>query len=158
MAGWAQAWLPTPTPLSASLPVHVPCTPLPPPGLGTECLTSPVYSFLLCLSMSDCEDLSRPWALTCYSQLLFTVLPGGSHPLDLLSVTLALRLRCFSFLFCGLGLGGQTRDIQSEALQGPGQCSPTLGTVLALPLLHTYRGRFSYSSLPLWNRGPPPPA
>lgn len=41
-------------------------TPLP-PGPGTECLTSPVYSFLLCLSMSDCEDLSRPWALTCYS-------------------------------------------------------------------------------------------
>lgn len=38
-----------------------------PAGLGTECLTSPVYSFLLCLSMSDCEDLSLPWALTCYS-------------------------------------------------------------------------------------------
>lgn len=63
---WAQAWFPAAPTLFASLPVRVRARPSP-AGLGTECLTSPVYSFLLCLSMSDCEDLSLPWALTCYS-------------------------------------------------------------------------------------------
>lgn len=45
----------------------VPLCPVHTPPTWSGNGVSHVYPFLLCLSMSDCEDLSRPWALTCYS-------------------------------------------------------------------------------------------
>lgn len=68
---------------------------------------------------------------------------GGSHPLDLLSVTLASGSRCFSFLSVAWGFVSDV-DIQSERFRALGSARFTLGTVLGLATLHTYRGRFSY--------------
>ncbi|XP_020013661.1 sphingosine kinase 2 [Castor canadensis] len=68
---------------------------------------------------------------------------GGSHPLDLLSVTLASGSRCFSFLSVAWGFVSDV-DIQSERFRALGSARFTLGTVLGLATLHTYRGRLSY--------------
>ncbi|XP_006897391.1 PREDICTED: sphingosine kinase 2 [Elephantulus edwardii] len=68
---------------------------------------------------------------------------GGSHPLDLLSVTLASGSRCFSFLAVAWGFVSDV-DIHSERFRALGSARFTLGTVLGLATLHTYRGRLSY--------------
>lgn len=68
---------------------------------------------------------------------------GGGHPLDLLSVTLASGSRCFSFLAVAWGFVSDV-DIQSERFRALGSARFTLGTVLGLATLHTYRGRLSY--------------
>ncbi|XP_048646546.1 sphingosine kinase 2 isoform X4 [Marmota marmota marmota] len=68
---------------------------------------------------------------------------GGGHPLDLLSVTLASGSRCFSFLSVAWGFVSDV-DIQSERFRALGSARFTLGTVLGLATLHTYRGRLSY--------------
>ncbi|XP_053462419.1 sphingosine kinase 2 isoform X2 [Nycticebus coucang] len=68
---------------------------------------------------------------------------GGGHPLDLLSVTLASGSRCFSFLSVAWGFISDV-DIQSERFRALGSARFTLGTVLGLATLHTYRGRLSY--------------
>ncbi|XP_047384162.1 sphingosine kinase 2 isoform X3 [Sciurus carolinensis] len=68
---------------------------------------------------------------------------GGGHPLDLLSVTLASGSRCFSFLSVAWGFVSDV-DIQSERFRALGSARFTLGTVLGLAALHTYRGRLSY--------------
>ncbi|XP_041598765.1 sphingosine kinase 2 isoform X2 [Vulpes lagopus] len=68
---------------------------------------------------------------------------GGSRPLDLLSVTLASGSRCFSFLSVAWGFVSDV-DIQSERFRALGSARFTLGTVLGLANLHTYRGRLSY--------------
>ncbi|XP_069857140.1 sphingosine kinase 2 [Dipodomys merriami] len=68
---------------------------------------------------------------------------GGSHPLDLLSVTLASGTRCFSFLAVAWGFVSDV-DIQSERFRALGNARFTLGTVLGLAALHTYPGRLSY--------------
>ncbi|XP_030897190.1 sphingosine kinase 2 isoform X2 [Leptonychotes weddellii] len=68
---------------------------------------------------------------------------GGSRPLDLLSVTLASGSRCFSFLSVAWGFVSDV-DIQSERFRALGSARFTLGTVLGLATLHTYRGRLSY--------------
>ncbi|XP_073082101.1 sphingosine kinase 2 isoform X2 [Manis javanica] len=68
---------------------------------------------------------------------------GGSCPLDLLSVTLASGSRCFSFLSVAWGFVSDV-DIQSERFRALGSARFTLGTVLSLAALHTYRGRLSY--------------
>ncbi|XP_047565849.1 sphingosine kinase 2 isoform X4 [Lutra lutra] len=68
---------------------------------------------------------------------------GGSRPLDLLSVTLASGSRCFSFLAVAWGFVSDV-DIQSERFRALGSARFTLGTVLGLATLHTYRGRLSY--------------
>ncbi|XP_032984890.1 sphingosine kinase 2 isoform X3 [Rhinolophus ferrumequinum] len=68
---------------------------------------------------------------------------GGSHPLDLLSVTLASGSRCFSFLSVAWGFVSDV-DIQSERFRALGSARFTLSTVLGLATLHTYRGRLSY--------------
>ncbi|ELW47165.1 Sphingosine kinase 2 [Tupaia chinensis] len=63
---------------------------------------------------------------------------GGSHPLDLLSVTLASGSRCFSFLSVAWGFVSDV-DIQSERFRALGSARFTLGTVLGLATLHTYQ-------------------
>ncbi|XP_006868455.1 PREDICTED: sphingosine kinase 2 [Chrysochloris asiatica] len=68
---------------------------------------------------------------------------GGGRPLDLLSVTLASGSRCFSFLSVAWGFVSDV-DIQSERFRAFGSARFTLGTVLGLATLHTYRGRLSY--------------
>uniref|UniRef100_G3TE81 sphingosine kinase n=1 Tax=Loxodonta africana TaxID=9785 RepID=G3TE81_LOXAF len=68
---------------------------------------------------------------------------GGSRPLDLLSVTLASGSRCFSFLSVAWGFVSDV-DIQSERFRALGSTRFTLGTMLGLATLHTYRGRLSY--------------
>ncbi|XP_075392362.1 sphingosine kinase 2 isoform X1 [Tenrec ecaudatus] len=68
---------------------------------------------------------------------------GGSRPLDLLSVTLASGSRCFSFLSVAWGFVSDV-DIQTERFRALGSARFTLGTVLGLATLHTYRGRLSY--------------
>lgn len=68
---------------------------------------------------------------------------GGSHPLDLLSVTLASGSRCFSFLSVAWGFLSDV-DIHSERFRALGSARFTLGAVLGLATLHTYRGRLSY--------------
>lgn len=68
---------------------------------------------------------------------------GNHHPLDLLSVTLASGARCFSFLSVAWGFVSDV-DIQSERFRALGSARFTLGTVLGLATLHTYRGRLSY--------------
>ncbi|XP_069919223.1 sphingosine kinase 2 isoform X2 [Oryctolagus cuniculus] len=68
---------------------------------------------------------------------------GGGHPLDLLSVTLASGSRCFSFLSVAWGFVSDV-DIHSERFRALGSARFTLGTVLGLATLHTYRGRLSY--------------
>ncbi|EPY73448.1 sphingosine kinase 2 isoform 8 [Camelus ferus] len=68
---------------------------------------------------------------------------GGGCPLDLLSVTLASGSRCFSFLSVAWGFVSDV-DIQSERFRALGSARFTLGTVLGLATLHTYRGRLSY--------------
>ncbi|XP_064437175.1 sphingosine kinase 2 isoform X1 [Mirounga angustirostris] len=68
---------------------------------------------------------------------------GGSRPLDLLSVTLASGSRCFSFLSVAWGFVSDV-DIQSERFRALGSARFTVGTVLGLATLHTYRGRLSY--------------
>ncbi|KAM4825624.1 sphingosine kinase 2 isoform 1-T5 [Thomomys bottae] len=68
---------------------------------------------------------------------------GGSHPLDLLSVTLASGAHCFSFLSVAWGFVSDV-DIQSERFRALGSARFTLGTVLGLATLHTYPGRLSY--------------
>ena len=68
---------------------------------------------------------------------------GGSHPLDLLSVTLASGSRCFSFLSVAWGFLSDV-DIHSERFRALGSARFTLGAVLGLASLHTYRGRLSY--------------
>lgn len=78
---------------------------------------------------------------------------GGSQPLDLLSVTLASGARCFSFLSVAWGFVSDV-DIQSERFRALGSARFTLGTVLGLAALHTYRGRLSY--LPASTEPPSP--
>lgn len=68
---------------------------------------------------------------------------GGTCPLDLLSVTLASGTRCFSFLSVAWGFVSDV-DIQSERFRALGSARFTLGTILGLATLHTYRGRLSY--------------
>ncbi|KAM5237298.1 sphingosine kinase 2 [Ctenodactylus gundi] len=68
---------------------------------------------------------------------------GGSHPLDLLSVTLASGSRCFSFLSVAWGFVSDV-DIHSERFRALGSARFTLGTMLGLATLHIYRGRLSY--------------
>ncbi|XP_058563899.1 sphingosine kinase 2 isoform X2 [Neofelis nebulosa] len=68
---------------------------------------------------------------------------GGSRPLDLMSVTLASGSRCLSFLSVAWGFVSDV-DIQSERFRALGSARFTLGTVLGLATLHTYRGRLSY--------------
>ncbi|XP_004451171.1 sphingosine kinase 2 isoform X2 [Dasypus novemcinctus] len=68
---------------------------------------------------------------------------SGRRPLDLLSVTLASGTRCFSFLSVAWGFVSDV-DIQSERFRALGSARFTLGTVLRLATLHTYRGRLSY--------------
>ncbi|XP_042639241.1 sphingosine kinase 2 [Orycteropus afer afer] len=80
---------------------------------------------------------------------------GGSHPLDLLSVTLASGSRCFSFLSVAWGFVSDV-DIQSERFRALGSARFTLGTVLGLATLHTYRGRLSYLPATGEPASPPP--
>ncbi|KAL6053709.1 hypothetical protein STEG23_018942 [Scotinomys teguina] len=68
---------------------------------------------------------------------------GSSHPLDLLSITLASGSRCFSFLSVAWGFLSDV-DIHSERFRALGSARFTLGAVLGLATLHTYRGRLSY--------------
>lgn len=58
-------------------------------------------------------------------------------------MTLASGSRCFSFLSVAWGFVSDV-DIQSERFRALGSARFTLGTVLGLATLHTYRGRFSY--------------
>lgn len=68
---------------------------------------------------------------------------GGNCPLDLLSVTLASGSRCISFLSVAWGFVSDV-DIQSERFRSLGSARFTLGAMLGLATLHTYRGRLSY--------------
>lgn len=68
---------------------------------------------------------------------------GGDRPLDLLSVTLASGSRCISFLSVAWGFVSDV-DIQSERFRALGSARFTLGAMLGLATLHTYRGRLSY--------------
>lgn len=58
-------------------------------------------------------------------------------------MTLASGSRCFSFLSVAWGFVSDV-DIQSERFRALGSARFTLGTVLGLATLHTYRGRISY--------------
>lgn len=58
-------------------------------------------------------------------------------------MTLASGSRCFSFLSVAWGFVSDV-DIQSERFRALGSARFTLGTVLGLATLHTYRGRLSY--------------
>ncbi|XP_005413003.1 PREDICTED: sphingosine kinase 2 isoform X3 [Chinchilla lanigera] len=80
---------------------------------------------------------------------------GGSHPLDLLSVTLASGSRCFSFLSVAWGFVSDV-DIQSERFRALGRARFTLGTVLGLATLRTYRGRLSYLPTAVESASPGP--
>lgn len=79
---------------------------------------------------------------------------GGDCPLDLLSVTLASGTRCFSFLSVAWGFVSDV-DIQSERFRALGSARFTLGTVLGLAALHTYRGRLSYLPATVEPTSPP---
>uniref|UniRef100_A0A0P6J5S5 sphingosine kinase n=1 Tax=Heterocephalus glaber TaxID=10181 RepID=A0A0P6J5S5_HETGA len=80
---------------------------------------------------------------------------GGSHPLDLLSVTLASGSRCFSFLSVAWGFVSDV-DIQSERFRALGRARFTLGTVLGLATLRTYHGRLSYLPAAVESASPGP--
>ncbi|XP_054553254.1 sphingosine kinase 2 isoform X5 [Talpa occidentalis] len=80
---------------------------------------------------------------------------GNHHPLDLLSVTLASGARCFSFLSVAWGFVSDV-DIQSERFRALGSARFTLGTVLGLATLHTYRGRLSYLPATVESASPTP--
>lgn len=58
-------------------------------------------------------------------------------------MTLASGSRCFSFLSVAWGFLSDV-DIQSERFRALGSARFTLGAVLGLATLHTYRGRLSY--------------
>ncbi|XP_013003406.1 sphingosine kinase 2 isoform X3 [Cavia porcellus] len=80
---------------------------------------------------------------------------GGSHPLDLLSVTLASGARCFSFLSVAWGFVSDV-DIQSERFRALGKARFTLGTVLGLAALRSYHGRLSYLPTTVESASPGP--
>ncbi|XP_025063571.1 sphingosine kinase 2 [Alligator sinensis] len=68
-------------------------------------------------------------------------------PLDLVSVTMASGTRCFSFLSVAWGFVSDV-DIESEKYRRVGSARFTLGTMVRLASLHTYRGRLSYLPAP----------
>lgn len=80
---------------------------------------------------------------------------GGSNPLDLLSVTLASGSRCFSFLCVAWGFVSDV-DIQSERFRALGRARFTLGAMLGIATLRTYRGRLSYLPATVESASPGP--
>nr|XP_028559880.1 sphingosine kinase 2 isoform X1 [Podarcis muralis]XP_028559881.1 sphingosine kinase 2 isoform X1 [Podarcis muralis]XP_028559882.1 sphingosine kinase 2 isoform X1 [Podarcis muralis] len=68
---------------------------------------------------------------------------GAVTPLDLVSVTTASGSRSFSFLSVAWGFISDV-DIESEKFRHIGPARFTLGTMVRLASLNTYRGRLSY--------------
>lgn len=67
-------------------------------------------------------------------------------------MTLASGSRCFSFLSVAWGFLSDV-DIHSERFRALGSARFTLGAVLGLATLHTYRGRLSYLPATTEGRG-----
>uniref|UniRef100_A0A8C6X872 Sphingosine kinase 2 n=1 Tax=Naja naja TaxID=35670 RepID=A0A8C6X872_NAJNA len=79
---------------------------------------------------------------------------GAVSPLDLASITTASGSRVFSFLSVAWGFISDV-DIESEKYRHMGPARFTLGTMVRLASLNTYRGRLSYlPALVLPNRLP----
>ncbi|XP_042328469.1 sphingosine kinase 2 [Sceloporus undulatus] len=72
---------------------------------------------------------------------------GGVSPLDLVSVTTSSGSRSFSFLSVAWGFISDV-DIESEKYRHMGSARFTLGTMVRLASLNTYRGRLSYLPAP----------
>ncbi|KAJ6653350.1 hypothetical protein lerEdw1_009250 [Lerista edwardsae] len=72
---------------------------------------------------------------------------GAVSPLDLVSITTASGSRFFSFLSVAWGFISDV-DIESEKYRHMGAARFTLGTVVRLASLNTYRGRLSYLPAP----------
>lgn len=72
---------------------------------------------------------------------------GAVSPLDLVSVTTASGSHFFSFLSVAWGFISDV-DIESEKFRHMGAARFTLGTVVRLASLNTYRGRLSYLPAP----------
>uniref|UniRef100_A0A8C3SCX4 Sphingosine kinase 1 n=1 Tax=Chelydra serpentina TaxID=8475 RepID=A0A8C3SCX4_CHESE len=68
---------------------------------------------------------------------------AGVAPLDLVAVTTASGARCFSCLSVAWGFISDV-DIESEKYRHMGAARFTLGTLVRLASMHTYRGRLSY--------------
>ncbi|XP_078511066.1 sphingosine kinase 2 isoform X2 [Lissotriton helveticus] len=64
-------------------------------------------------------------------------------PMDLVSVTICSGTRCFSFLSVAWGFIADV-DIESEKYRHMGSARFTMGTMVRLASLRTYRGRLSY--------------
>ncbi|XP_074978607.1 sphingosine kinase 2 [Caretta caretta] len=64
-------------------------------------------------------------------------------PLDLVAITMASGARCFSCLSVAWGFVSDV-DIESEKYRHMGAARFTLGTLVRLASMHTYRGRLSY--------------
>ncbi|XP_061446934.1 sphingosine kinase 2 isoform X2 [Rhineura floridana] len=73
---------------------------------------------------------------------------GAVSPLDLVSITTSSGTRSFSFLGVAWGFISDV-DIESEKYRHMGPVRFTLGTMVRLASLNTYRGRLSY--LPAWD-------
>lgn len=72
---------------------------------------------------------------------------GAVSPMDLVSITTSSGARFFSFLSVAWGFISDV-DIESEKYRHMGSVRFTLGTVVRLASLNTYRGRLSYLPAP----------
>ncbi|XP_060636341.2 sphingosine kinase 2 [Anolis sagrei] len=72
---------------------------------------------------------------------------GAVSPLDLVSITTSSGSRSFSFLSVAWGFISDV-DIESEKYRHMGSARFTLGTMVRLASLNTYRGRLSYLPAP----------
>lgn len=109
--------------------------------------------------------LREPLLLNC----CFLLCRGGVRPLDLVSVTTspppsknshaAAPRRLFSFLSVAWGFVSDV-DIESERYRGLGSARFTLGTLVRIASLRSYKGRLSYlppSVVATSSNGTPPP-
>ncbi|XP_013889832.1 sphingosine kinase 2 [Austrofundulus limnaeus] len=109
--------------------------------------------------------LREPLLLNC----CFLLCRGDVRPMDLVSVTTspapsnnnhaAVPRRLFSFLSVAWGFVSDV-DIESERYRGLGSARFTLGTLVRIASLRSYRGRLSYlppSVVNMSNGTPPPP-
>ncbi|XP_032414138.1 sphingosine kinase 2 [Xiphophorus hellerii] len=109
--------------------------------------------------------LREPLLLNC----CFLLCQGGVRPMDLVSVTIsplpsknshaAAPRRLFSFLSVAWGFVSDV-DIESERYRGLGSARFTLGTLVRIASLRSYKGRLSYmppSVVATSSNGTPPP-
>ncbi|XP_007550034.1 sphingosine kinase 2-like [Poecilia formosa] len=109
--------------------------------------------------------LREPLLLNC----CFLLCRGGIRPLDLVSITTspspsknsrtAAPRRLFSFLSVAWGFVSDV-DIESERYRGLGSARFTLGTLVRIASLRSYKGRLSYmppSVVATTSNGTPPP-